>query len=145
MDGDPRTLLGRWALRRRVTDRTTGLVGTVRGTLQISAHADSLLWEEAGRFDWMLPASGTSRWQPARSAQISRSLRLALADGQWWMQFADGRPFHPWRPGAVVEHPCAADLYRGIVAVDRGSTRMRTVWDVSGPTKDQRLVTRLTR
>lgn len=145
MDSDPRELLGTWTLRRRVVDRVTGLVGTVHGTLEISQSAGSLLWAEAGRFVWRMPAPGAGHWEPVRSAEVSRSLRLAPADGQWWMQFADGRPFHPWRPGQEVEHPCGADLYRGGVATDRGSTRMRTIWDVSGPDTDQRLVTRLTR
>lgn len=145
MDSNPRELLGTWSLRRRVADRVTGLVGTVHGSLDVTDSADGLLWSETGLFVWMLPAPGAGGWQSPRSALVSRSLHLALTDGLWWMHFADGRPFHPWRPGHVVEHLCAADLYRGGVAIDRRSTRMRTIWDVTGPAKDQRLITRLTR
>jgi hypothetical protein len=59
--------------------------------------------------------------------------------------FEDGRRFHPWRPGEQVVHPCAADLYDGWVVLDRGGARLRTLWDVHGPTKHQRLITRFTR
>lgn len=129
---DPRDLAGTWALRRRVCDRATGLHGAVRGSLEVTAHPDHLTWVESGQFTWW-PASRPGEPVPSRrSAPVTRALRLARLDGDWWMQFHDGRPFHPWQPGQVVEHPCAADLYRGVVAIDPGRRRMRTLWDVTG-------------
>ena len=73
-----------------------------------------------------------------RSHDVTRTYQLA--DG--WVFFDDGRPFHPWRPGEWVEHLCGEDTYRGLVEVE--PARIRTLWDVSGPEKDQRLITRLT-
>jgi uncharacterized protein DUF6314 len=72
---------------------------------------------------------------------VRRELLIRRLDGSWWMTFADGRAFHPWRPGQVVTHRCAEDTYRGLV--DLRGDRMRTLWDVIGPAKEQRLVTRL--
>jgi hypothetical protein len=105
--------------------------GTVAGELVIAVDADGLRWDE----------SGTLRWDGGRY-RVSRSYLLRADDG-WWVRFTDGRPFHPWRPGETVTHPCRADVYTGLVAVD--GDRMRTCWDVRGPAKDQRLVTRFAR
>lgn len=145
MEYDPPDLQGSWTLRRRVADRSTGLVGTVAGELRITVEAGHVAWTETGRFEWTHPGPVPGQWLPRRSAPIRRELRLAPVDGQWWMQFADGRAFHPWRPGRPVDHPCAADHYRGLVQIDLDGRGMRTVWDVTGPTKEQRLITRLTR
>jgi hypothetical protein len=115
-------------LQRRVADRRTGQYGRVQGTLTIAAQGDGLAWRETGT----LTMAG-------RTHDVSRS--YLLADG--WVFFDDGRPFHPWRPGEWVEHLCGEDTYRGLVDVE--PTRVRTLWDVAGPAKEQRLITRLTR
>ncbi|HEY6748371.1 MAG TPA: DUF6314 family protein [Mycobacteriales bacterium] len=129
---DPRDLVGRWALARRVADRVAGRQGTVSGLLTVSADGAGLRWDERGTLRW----AGVER--PVTRTYLLRE----RADG-WWVDFPDGRPFHPWRPGAPVTHPCRADVYSGLVRVD--GDRIRTVWDVRGPAKDQRLVTRLYR
>jgi hypothetical protein len=60
------------------------------------------------------------------------------------MTFADGRPFHPWTLGTEVIHPCAADTYAG--RIERlGDSRLRIVWDVTGPTKNQLIVSTFSR
>lgn len=74
---------------------------------------------------------------------MRRTTYLGLLDGSAWMTFEDGRPFHPWLPGAVLEHRCGADLYVGRIDVAAGA--MRTTWRVTGPAKDQLLVTDLAR
>jgi Family of unknown function (DUF6314) len=125
-------LLGRWRLHRRVADRRTGRHGTVAGELLLGARDDGLCWQENGVLRW----GGVER--PVTRAYLLRE----RADG-WWVLFADGREFHPWRPGEPVTHPCRADVYTGLVTVD--GDRMRTLWDVRGPGKDQRLVTRFSR
>jgi hypothetical protein len=66
-------------------------------------------------------------------------------EDEWWMTFADGRAFHPWRLGQVVEHPCRDDVYRGLLVLDRAATRLRIGWDVTGPGKHQRIITRYER
>jgi hypothetical protein len=104
----------------------------VTGELVIADDRDGLRWAE----------SGTLRWGGA-TYPVSRTYLLREGADGWEVRFADGRPFHPWRPGVWVTHPCRGDVYTGLVAVGPG--RVRTLWDVRGPAKDQRLVTRLTR
>ncbi|HVX42532.1 MAG TPA: DUF6314 family protein [Mycobacteriales bacterium] len=134
MNGPHFWLAGTWSLDRRVQDRSTGASGCVHGELVISRAGDELSWDESGQLTWA-----------GRTAPVSRSLRLRPDAGQWWMFFADGRPFHPWRPGLEVVHECRPDTYRGTVTVHPDGRRMRTVWSVTGPNKDQLLVTRLRR
>lgn len=129
----PDALVGTWRLRRRLVDRTAGLTGRVDGTLDLVSAGDGLEWREAGTLvtpGWTVP--------------VTRRYLVLEGDTGWWLHFDDGRPFHPWTPGVAVEHPCRADLYRGLVRVD-SPRRWRTLWDVSGPAKDQRIVTRLDR
>jgi hypothetical protein len=127
-----RELVGRWSLARRVADRRSGEQGTVRGELVIGPDGAGLRWAERGTLTW----AGVE--YPVTRAYLLRE----RADG-WWVEFEDGRDFHPWRPGTPVTHPCRADVYTGLVTVD--GARMRTCWDVRGPGKEQRLVTRLYR
>ncbi len=128
----PTDLLGHWSLRRRLADRRAGAIGRVTGTLDLTLDGDRIRWFERGVLDW-----------GGRAFEVHRELRIVPEDeGNWTVCFSDGRPFHPWNPGRAVEHPCRADLYRGLVAVDRGQTRLRVHWDVSGPAKDQRIISR---
>ncbi|BEP12347.1 DUF6314 family protein [Acidothermaceae bacterium B102] len=124
----PDGLVGEWRLQRRVVDRRLSSYGRVAGTLVIEPDGAGLVWREQG--SWTMAG---------RSRPFTRT--YLLADG--WMLFDDGRPFHPWTPGEWVVHPCGEDSYRGLVDVE--PARIRTLWDVTGPAKDQRLVTRLTR
>ncbi len=127
-------LAGRWQLARRVHDRRLGAFGTVTGTLTLVPAAIGLRWLERGRFVF-----GGAAYDSTREL-------LLVPDGDGWsVRFADGRDFHPWRPGVVVTHPCRDDMYRGVVDVDATGTRLRTLWDVTGPAKDQRLITRCVR
>ena len=128
----PEELVGRWVLRRRVADRLAGLQGTVTGELAVEPDGAGLRWVERG----------TLRWAGAR-LPVSREYLLREGPAGWEVLFPDGRPFHPWRPGEPVTHPCRADVYTGLVTVR--ADRLRTLWDVRGPAKHQRLVTRCTR
>jgi hypothetical protein len=129
---DPRDLVGEWHLARRVVDRRAGLSGTVAGTLTLTADGTRVRWVERG----------TLRWNGA-DLPVTRELLITPEAQGWLVRFADGRPFHPWRPGEVVDHPCNADLYRGLV--DVGPDRLRVLWDVVGPAKEQRIFTRCRR
>ncbi|TQS46044.1 DUF6314 family protein [Cryptosporangium phraense] len=131
---NPYDLVGEWELARRVVDQATGVHGRVSGDLRVSAETEGLVFAE----------SGVLLWEGHR-LPVSRVSRLRSVDGEWWMLFEDGRPFHPWRPGVPVVHPCGADTYDGLVDVDQDGRRMRTLWDVHGPAKSQRLITRFTR
>ena len=126
---DPRGLVGRWVLARRLVDRRVGAYGAMTGELVVSADGEGLRWAERGTLSW----GGVRR-------PVTRTYLLRPGADGWMVLFADGRPFHPWRPGEPVTHPCRADVYTGLVRVDAG--RVRTLWDVRGPAKDQRLVTR---
>jgi hypothetical protein len=125
-------LIGRWSLARRVADRLTGRQGTARGELVIAPDGPGLRWQEQGTLTWA-----------EADRPVSRTYLLREHGDGWWVEFADGRPFHPWRPGTPVTHPCRADVYTGLVTVD--GDRIRTLWDVRGPARDQRLVTRFAR
>ena len=114
--------------RRRLADLRTGRFGWAAGTLTIDAARR--VWAEAGELTWN-----------GRRAPVSRTMGFARFDDGWWMTFADGQPFHPWRLGAMVEHPCRADVYRGLLVLDRDASRLRIGWDVVGPAKHERIVT----
>lgn len=129
---DPYGLVGRWELRRRVVDRRAAQHGVMVGELVVRPDGAGVRWEEQG----VLRFGGAQR--PATRTYLVRQ----GSDG-WEVRFADGRPFHPWRPGEVVVHPCRDDVYTGLVTVD--GDLMRTAWDVRGPAKEQRLVTRFYR
>lgn len=129
---DPHDLVGGWQLQRRLADRLTGTLGRVEGTLTIEDAGDGLRWFEAGVLLW-----------DGLRLDVSREYGLRPGPDGWWMTFADGRPFHPWTPGEHVTHPCAQDLYRGLVDVRPDA--IRTLWDVTGPAKSQRIITRLRR
>ena len=130
--GDPYDLVGRWSLRRLVADRVVGAYGRMVGELIVAPDGGGLRWDERG----------TLRWGGAEFPATRTYLLRDGGDG-WEVTFADGRPFHPWRPGEVVTHPCRADVYTGLVRLD--GPRLRTLWDVRGPTKHQRLATRFGR
>jgi hypothetical protein len=130
----PTALLGSWSLHRRVVDRASGLLGRVQGTLLVTTDGPDLRWVEQGTLTW-----------PEGLLPVTRELRITPHRCDWLVCFADGREFHPWRPGQPVMHQCRADTYRGFLVVDAGWTRLRICWDVIGPTKQQRLFTRCLR
>ncbi len=130
----PDDLLGSWELRRRVADLRTGQLGRVAGTLDLVEHGAAVHWHERGELTW-----GDAVYP------VSRELHLERAGRGWLVCFADGRAFHPWAPGQLLTHPCGADRYLGMIRVDRGGTRLRVLWDVTGPGKRQRILTRCSR
>jgi hypothetical protein len=134
----PTDLLGVWQLDRRLVDRRAGLFGRVTGWLELTLVGGVVHWLELGELTW-----------DGATHEVTRELHIirtgAEAGDQWEVRFTDGREFHPWRPGELVEHPCRADLYRGLIRVDAARRHLRVLWDVTGPFKDQRIVTRCVR
>jgi hypothetical protein len=128
---DPWALTGRWRLDRRIADRRSGQFGRVRGELSIEADGGGLRWVEVGELGW-----------DGRMLSVSRTLLMRQLKDGWWMTFADGRPFHLWTTGQQIDHRCAADTYLGMI--DAQPDRIRTLWDVTGPSKSLRIVTRFT-
>lgn len=130
---DPTALLGDWRLSRSLADRRSGLSGTVRGLLTLRSERGQIAWSE----------HGTLLWNGSRLS-VSRSYRLVRAEEGWWLYFPDGRPFHAWMPGQWVDHPCREDYYRGLITIT-GPDQWRTLWEVDGPDKAQRITTWLSR
>jgi hypothetical protein len=131
---DPTALLGAWRMTRRLADRRTGLSGVVRGQLTLRSEGGGHI----ARVE-----QGTLLWTGSRLS-VSRSYRLLRAEEGWWLHFPDGRPFHAWTPGQWVYHPCRGDSYRGLITIT-GPDRWRTLWQVDGPNKAQRIITWLSR
>ncbi len=129
---EPTALIGRWRLQRRIRDRRHEVSGRVVGELVIRRDGADLRWCERATLHWQTTV-----------VPVWRDLLLSEDDNGWSVYFTDGRPFHPWRPGTVVEHPCRDDLYRGLVVVSPRT--LRTLWDVAGPGKDLRILTRCLR
>jgi Family of unknown function (DUF6314) len=125
---EPIALLGTWTFTRRLVDRVAAQYGRAVGTATFQADGDAVHWREDGHLHW-----------GGRVLPVYRDLVISRAGDEWWVSFADGRPFHPWRFDETVQHPCRADTYRG--RLQRSGDRLRIAWDVSGPTTDQRLVT----
>jgi hypothetical protein len=130
----PTDLLGVWQLDRRLVDRHNGGFGRVTGWLELTLVGSVVHWLELGRLSW-----------GGASYEVTRELHIIPHGTGWQVMFTDGRAFHPWRPGDLVEHPCRQDLYRGLIKVDDARKRLRVLWDVTGPFKDQRIVTRCIR
>ena len=116
-----------------MADLRAGVAGTVAGTLALDEDDDGVAWSESGVLHW-----------GGHDVDVTRRYLLRDSPTGWWVYFDDGRPFHPWTPGLAVEHPCRADVYRGLVRID-SPDRWRIAWDVVGPAKHQRILSRLTR
>jgi uncharacterized protein DUF6314 len=132
-------LAGCWRVERSVLDLASGAEGRFEGTTVFGTlPGGGLLHEESGTFTWQgvtRPAERTLRFLPG------------AAPGTADVRFADGRPFHHLDLTSgrhVVDHPCAADLYRGEFTV-HDADHWGTVWRVGGPAKDLLLTTGYTR
>lgn len=134
----PADLLGRWTLARIVHDVRTGSTGVVTGTTELVAvDADTVRWDESGTMTF------DGRTTPvSRTLSVRREATSPGADDRWSVHFADGRYFHEWLWDRPVEHACAPDDYRGLLAgtPDRWTVR----WEARGPAKDLRLDSVLT-
>ena len=114
-------LVGRWTVRRRLSDLETGTEGEFAGLAEISADG---VWAETGRLRF-----------GGYDGEARRVLRIV--DGA--VEFEDGRPFHALDLSGgtcAVEHLCGEDRYTGeFVVVSRDE--LRVAWLVTGPRKRQ--------
>jgi hypothetical protein len=119
---------GRWRLTRRIEDRVTGRPGRFAGEARLTPDGAGLRYEERGLL-WLgdggpLAAARVHLWRPD-------------GDGVAVL-FADGRPFHGFRPRGLApgtEHRCGADLYRVVYDL-RAWPAWEARWTVAGPRKD---------
>ena len=132
---DPAEFAGVWTIDRDLSDLRSGDTGHFTGQLIVAAEGAGYDWRESGMLTW---GDYTGR--------AERQLCLRPHDGTWWMCFADGRLFHPWRFGEQVVHPCAADVYLGRIECEPDAPdRFTITWDVTGPAKRLLIVSRMTR
>ncbi|WP_170159970.1 DUF6314 family protein [Frondihabitans australicus] len=130
---DPATLPGVWRFERTIDDRLQGRRIHVAGTATFAPRSDgAIAWDEEGLLD-----QGGDRVPVAAHRLLRRD-----AAGAWAVEFADGRPFHPWRVDAEVVHDCAPDDYRGRIDAEGGAAAWTQTWNVTGPMKDYTMVTR---
>ncbi len=101
---EPPDIVGRWTIERSLHDRALDLRGSFTGMLTVEPDELGLRWHETGTLTW-----------DGRQLAAERTLAVRPVDGRWWMTFADGGLFHPWVIGEPVIHPCAADIYRGLI------------------------------
>lgn len=136
-------LAGRWTFERSIDDRRAGRRGRAAGEARFepigggagagAGGAGGLRWTEHGRV-----VIGDFE------GEFSRELAIVPDGDAWLVRFDDGRPFHPLdlRTGrCVVDHPCGADAYAGELRVLAGP-ELVVEWEVRGPAKAQRIVTR---
>ncbi|ADB50931.1 DUF6314 family protein [Conexibacter woesei] len=161
----PAFLTGRWTLERTIDDRRAGRRGRASGEarfepLDAGAGASGVGASGVGASG---AASGGLRWIEHGTVQIgdfagefSRELAIVPDGDAWLVRFDDGRPFHPLdlREGrCLVDHPCGADAYAGALRAFEtpagpagpAGPELEVDWRVTGPAKDQRIVTRYRR
>ncbi|GAB3541867.1 DUF6314 family protein [Arthrobacter tecti] len=134
-------LPGTWEVRRTLKDLTSGTKGTFNGTATFTKHDDdgALLHREHGTLAWagLAPTTATRAltWRPG------------IDDYSMNVFFEDGRFFHALNlenGSDTPEHLCQPDLYRGSFAI-KDSDSWNYTWRVTGPNKNLRLTTRLSR
>lgn len=132
----PLELLGSWSLDRRIEDHRSGALLHVTGTTVLErTGVGEVRWQEEGRLE---RADG-------HRAPVSRVLRILRAgDDGWSVHLPDGAPFHRWEVDAPLVHLCGRDVYRGRMELS-GALRWSLTWQVTGPAKDYRSTSVLSR
>jgi hypothetical protein len=126
---DLTALEGRWTLLRAIR-HADGACARLRGTAVWHREGDALRCVETGRLE-----QDGQGWE-ARRETFWRAGTAGIE-----VSFADGRPFHLLDASGRAEHACPPDTYRlryDVSAWPRWSVR----WDVTGPRKSYRALTR---
>jgi hypothetical protein len=127
---------GEWTVVRVINGGAGHFEGRARFTPDPRSPA-TIIWQEEGRLRL-----------GAHDGPATRTLRLEPREaGGWQVCFADGRPFHVLDlDGGRGEatHACGADVYRGHFVVEH-EERFTITWRVSGPRKDDVIVSRYER
>lgn len=118
---------GRWRIERRIEDRLSGAGGRFDGEAVFVPEGERLIYRERGEL----------RLGDGPGFTAERTYLWRDEGGRIAVDFADGRPFHAFDPGAdpAAHHLCIADDYR--VRYDfSGWPEWRAEWTVTGPRKD---------
>lgn len=126
---------GRWQIAREIDDRLAGRRGVFTGEAVFTRDGEGLAYHEEG----VLEVAGVA---PMRATRV---YLWREGEGGIEVLFDDGRPFHGiYGIGATAHHWCDPDDYN--VAYDFDAWPLwRAVWEVTGPRKDYRMVSRYDR
>ena len=125
--------VGSFDVSRVIEDHRAEQTSRFEGTARIAVAQSGAEYVEIGTLimnDMRFEAERRYLWR-------GQGARIAVA-------FADGAPFHDFDPvlgGQATEHLCGEDMYRGGYDVS-GWPSWAVTWDVSGPRKDYRSITR---
>ncbi len=125
--------IGRFDLSRVIEDRRAGAVSRFSGQAVIAPGEGGAVYTETG----VLTLNEQQFEAERRYFWVQDGVRVAVS-------FADGAPFHWFDPaagGQASAHLCGADMYRGGYDLAHWPDWSVT-WDVSGPRKEYRSVTR---
>lgn len=131
-------LCGSWLLDRSLLDRRHNISGKLIGRADFVPSGCSLLCEEQGSLTF------GSHHGPA---QQRLTFLFPNGDAQASVRFSDGRAFYELdlsQGQSVVSHSCNPDFYEGRFAVT-DPDRWESTWKVTGPRKEQEIVTLYTR
>jgi Family of unknown function (DUF6314) len=132
-----RFLLGSWNMSRRMRDFRLGISGWFEGHANVCVQSGDLILQETGRLRF-----------GAHEADAGQRYVLTLDQPHVArVKRADGSLFHELdlsSGSANILHRCGDDIYRGRYRVLHGDCFF-VVWQVTGPRKDYRMVTRLMR
>jgi hypothetical protein len=131
-------LCGNWRVDRSVLDGRRSILGEFRGHASFTRAGDSLLYEERGTLRFGVhhgPAEQCYRYD------------FGEGDARAIVSFRDGRMFHELDLStgeALATHACEPDHYEGRFTA-LGPMQWHTAWKVSGPRKEQDILTLYTR
>jgi hypothetical protein len=125
---------GIWRMDRTIDDRLGGRPGQFSGRATFAAVGSRLHYRETGLLTY----------GDAPPIQATRDYIWSADQAGIVVAHGDGRPFHRFStesPTPEADHQCAPDLYR--VRYDFADWPVwQSAWDVRGPRKDYRMVTR---
>ncbi|WP_333713283.1 DUF6314 family protein [Yoonia sp.] len=129
--------LGDWRITREISDFRLRDSGRLEGLARFTAEGDGLRYHE----------SGTLRFAGGAPIRAERGYLWHFTDTDVQVAHADGAPFHSFaRTGEpeATPHLCGEDLYRGTYDFS-AFPDWQVTWEVQGPRKDYRSVTRYRR
>ena len=131
-------LAGDWRIERTIRDRRHSIDGRLHGEARFTSAGEALNYVERGTLDF-----GCHEGR----AEQHYVFDFAVGYERAQVRFRDGRDFHELDLSsgvANVTHSCGLDLYEGrFTALD--GLQWRSAWKVTGPRKDQDIVTNYTR